>query len=159
MLLDTLSSESGTYKTVQDRFWPWLPGESPLSVSSGSLMAWNRRARYAPGNLIIQPFNLSTSAAGYQPLLIGVRATAVLIKGCGYQHTGSGFSSGIGTWPLHLNPRSKPQRSSAAAPSRHAPCGSAAAGAAARPRAPLLPPPPPPHLNSSRSPRGITTWS
>ena len=33
------SPEYGTYKTVKDRFWPWISGESPFTVSSCSLFA------------------------------------------------------------------------------------------------------------------------
>jgi len=37
-----LSSESGTYKTVKTRFWPWLSGQSPLNLLSCSLLARHR---------------------------------------------------------------------------------------------------------------------
>jgi len=33
------ASEYGTYKTVEARLWPWLPGKSPENISSGSVFA------------------------------------------------------------------------------------------------------------------------
>jgi hypothetical protein len=47
---ESLSSEYGTYETVKARFWPWLSGETPQTLLSGSLFACRiRRSTFRGG--------------------------------------------------------------------------------------------------------------
>jgi hypothetical protein len=52
-----LSSESGTYKTVTTRFWPWLSDKSPQNLLTCSLFGTIPGPSWPSGSSFVRPFS------------------------------------------------------------------------------------------------------